>query len=88
VALYWAQGSKDKTYARRERAIFINSDPGVVALCLTWLDLLGVARESLRFRVSIHEPADVEAADLYRRIEGWWYGIVGAATSDDPLNRT
>lgn len=27
-------------------------------------------------------------ADLYRRIEGWWYGIVGAATSSDARNRT
>ncbi|MFC9116156.1 MULTISPECIES: hypothetical protein [Streptomyces] len=27
-------------------------------------------------------------ADLYRRIEGWWYGIVGAATSSDTRNRT
>jgi transposase len=27
-------------------------------------------------------------ADLYRRIEGWWYGIVGAATAPDSQNRT
>ncbi|MGC2998500.1 hypothetical protein ACPF8X_08970 [Streptomyces sp. G35A] len=27
-------------------------------------------------------------ADLYRRIEGWWYGIVGAATAPDTGNRT
>lgn len=26
-------------------------------------------------------------ADLYRRIEGWWYGIVGAATAVDLANR-
>ncbi|AWW39162.1 hypothetical protein [Streptomyces cadmiisoli] len=29
-----------------------------------------------------------QGADLYRRIEGWWYGIVGAATAPDPRNRT
>ncbi|UXY20257.1 hypothetical protein N8I84_17200 [Streptomyces cynarae] len=28
------------------------------------------------------------AADLYRRIEGWWYGIVGAVTAADLANRT
>jgi hypothetical protein len=64
-----------------------------------------VQRERLTLRVSIHESADVEAAerfwagvagvdtsalgratlkrqsaDLYRRMEGAWYGIVGAAT--------
>ncbi|MEW2262795.1 MULTISPECIES: hypothetical protein [unclassified Streptomyces] len=27
-------------------------------------------------------------ADLYRRIEGWWYGIVGAASAADLRNRT
>ncbi|WP_409471599.1 hypothetical protein [Streptomyces sp. HC307] len=29
-----------------------------------------------------------DGADLYRRIEGWWYGIVGAATAPDLRNRT
>lgn len=29
-----------------------------------------------------------DGADLYRRIEGWWCGIVGAATASDPRNRT
>ncbi|MFD8028014.1 hypothetical protein ACFV3F_04515 [Streptomyces sp. NPDC059717] len=27
-------------------------------------------------------------ADLYRRIEGWWYGIVGAVAAADAPNRT
>ncbi len=27
------------------------------------------------------------SADLYRRIEGWWYGIVVAARAPDPENR-
>ncbi|MFF5519670.1 hypothetical protein [Streptomyces coeruleorubidus] len=29
-----------------------------------------------------------DGADLYRRIEGWWCGIVGAATASDLQNRT
>ncbi|WP_432170026.1 helix-turn-helix domain-containing protein [Streptomyces sp. 1222.5] len=136
VALYWAEGSKDKPYARRENVQFVNSDPGVIKVYLAWLDLLGVGRERLRFRVMIHETgdpdgavrhwanlADVDAstfqpttlkkhnpktvrknvgesyrgclvisvlqgAELYRRIEGWWCGIVGAATAADLPNRT
>ncbi|MFI1032331.1 hypothetical protein [Streptomyces sp. NPDC020951] len=124
VALYWAEGSKDKAYDRRENVILVNSDPGVIELYLAWLDLLGVARERLRFAVMIHETADVtsaeqywaelvgadrsafykttlkkhnprtvrknvgdsyrgclavrvlKGADLYRRIEGWWSGMV------------
>ncbi|MGI5426356.1 hypothetical protein [Streptomyces sp. CA-179760] len=127
VALYWAEGAKDKSYSRRERLHFINSDPNVIDFFLRWLDVLGVERERLRFRVSIHESADVQeaeefwaglvgvapatlqkatlkkhnpktsrkntseayrgclvvyvlkSADLYRRMEGAWYGIVGGA---------
>ncbi|MFE9886416.1 hypothetical protein [Streptomyces scopuliridis] len=30
----------------------------------------------------------LQSADMYRRIEGWWYGIVGAALASDPSNRT
>ncbi|MFJ8110281.1 hypothetical protein [Streptomyces sp. NPDC096132] len=136
VALYWAEGAKDKSYSRRERLHFINSDPNVISFFLRWLDTLGVERERLRFRVSIHESANVKdaeefwaglagvepsalqkatikkhnpktsrknteeayrgcliiyvlkSADLYRRMEGAWYGIVGAALATDPENRT
>ncbi|MET9516732.1 hypothetical protein [Streptomyces sp. NPDC002994] len=136
VTLYWAEGGKDKAYDRRESLKFINSDPNVITLYLRWLDVLGVPRERLRFYVSIHESADVPAAeqfwadlvgvapsafnktslkrhnpktvrkntgeayrgclvvyvrqsaDLYRRMEGAWYGIVGASLTSDPRNRT
>lgn len=129
VALYWAEGAKDKPYQRRENVLFVNSDPGVITLYLAWLDLLGVERDRLRYRVMIHMTADVEGAkrywadlvgvdvstfqkttikkhnpttvrknvgdtyrgclvvrvsqgaELYRRIEGWWTGMIsGIAT--------
>ncbi|MER5255179.1 MULTISPECIES: hypothetical protein [unclassified Streptomyces] len=130
VALYWAEGSKDKPYRRTEVLQFINSDPNVIRLHMRWLALLGVGLDRLTLRVSIHESADVAAAerhwaevvgidagafskptlkkhhprtvrkntgdgyygclviyvrqsaDLYRRMEGAWYGIVlGAETA-------
>ncbi|PWI46029.1 hypothetical protein CK485_02520 [Streptomyces sp. ICBB 8177] len=125
VALYWAEGSKSKPYRIDESVIFVNSDPDVIEVYLAWLQLLGVDPGRLRFRLMIHESADVAAAerywaelvgdgsaafgkttlkrhnpatvrksvgegyrgclavkvlngaDLYRRIEGWWCGIVG-----------
>ncbi|MDF3293794.1 helix-turn-helix domain-containing protein [Streptomyces silvisoli] len=128
VGLYWAEGEKDKPHQLRERVTFVNSDPDVIRVYLAWLSLLGVEAERLRFRVMIHESADVAAAerywadlagvgvasldkttlkrhnpktvrknvgegyrgcfvirvlrsaDLYRRVEGWWYGIVGGAS--------
>ncbi|MFE7763165.1 hypothetical protein [Streptomyces sp. NPDC057438] len=136
VALYWAEGSKDKPYDRRENVTFVNSDPGVIEVFLAWLDLLGIERERRRFCVMIHETADakgaerywaelvgadpsafnkttikkhnpktvrknigdsckgclavkvLQGADLYRRIEGSWYGIVVSAREADRPNRT
>ncbi|QHC29876.1 hypothetical protein [Streptomyces sp. HF10] len=75
IALYWAEGSKSKPYDRRERAVFVNSDPGVIKTYLAWLDLLGVDRGRLSFRLLIHESADVEAAHRH------WAGIVDADAS-------
>lgn len=136
VALYRAEGSKDKPYSRREAVIFVNSDPTMIELYLRWLDLLGVDRTRLRFHVMMHESADLSAAqefwselteadpsafckpnikkhnprtvrkntgdsyhgclavrvlqgaDLYRRIEGAWYGIVDAARTSGAKNRS
>ncbi|MFC9155707.1 hypothetical protein ACFTT0_12085 [Streptomyces bauhiniae] len=136
VALYWAEGAKDKPHRRSEVLQFINSDPNVIRLFLRWLDLLEVPRSRLTLRVSIHETADVgraenfwaevvgvdvaafsratlkkhnprtvrkntgdtyrgclviyvrQSADLYRRMEGAWYGIVGAGSAVDLANRT
>jgi hypothetical protein len=136
VGLYWAEGTKDKPYDRRENVTFVNSDPGMIQVYLSWLDLLRVERERLRFNVMIHENADVpgaeqywadlvgadrstfnkttlkkhnpktvrkntgesyrgclaikvlQGADLYRRIEGSWYGIVESAREADQQNRT
>jgi transcriptional regulator with XRE-family HTH domain len=136
VGLYWAEGGKDKPYARREHVAFINSDPNMIRVFLAWLDLLGVERERIRYSVMIHETADVPAAerywadlvgsgdavfnkttikkhnpktvrknvgdsyrgclvikvlkgaDLYRRIEGSWYGIVESVREADHSNRT
>ncbi|MGI5469203.1 hypothetical protein [Streptomyces sp. CA-132043] len=136
AALYWAEGGKSKPHAPRERVTFINSDPNMIRVYLARLGLLGVERDRLEFRVSIHESADVpgaerfwaelvgidaaelhkttlkkhnpstvrknvgddyhgcltvrvaRGADLYRRIEGWWYGIVGGVRDPRERKRT
>jgi transcriptional regulator with XRE-family HTH domain len=75
VALYWAEGAKSKPYDRRERVVFVNSDPGVIQVYLAWLDLLEVSRDRLRFRVLIHESADVDAAHRF------WAELAGVDSS-------
>ncbi|MFD5235986.1 hypothetical protein [Streptomyces tendae] len=75
VALYWAEGTKDKPYDRREKVIFVNSDPGVIQIYGAWLRLLGVAPDRIQYRVMIHITADVEAARRY------WANLVGVDAS-------
>jgi transposase len=41
VALYWAEGAKDKPHRRTEVLQFINSDPNVITLFLRRLEFLG-----------------------------------------------
>ncbi|MFE5733929.1 hypothetical protein ACFQ7A_23850 [Streptomyces sp. NPDC056528] len=75
VGLYWAEGSKDKPYDRRERVVFVNSDPGMIRVFTAWLDLLGVEPGRRRYCVMIHETADAAEAERY------WGDLVGAAPS-------
>lgn len=77
--LYWAEGSKDKSYDRRERVVLINSDERLIRIFLRWLQLLGVPKERLRFRLSIHESACIEEAQTH------WAEVVGI--SPDQFDR-
>jgi transcriptional regulator with XRE-family HTH domain len=71
--IYWCEGAKAKPWSgAAERVAFINSDPGLIALFLAFLRAAGVSPERLRFRLSIHETADVAAAVQ------WWADFVGA----------
>ena len=75
VTAYWCEGSKDKPYARREAVVFINSDPSVIRVWREFLRRRGIDEERLRFRLSIHESADLVGATAF------WAGVVGAPVS-------
>jgi hypothetical protein len=62
---YWCEGTKSKPYRVDECVRFVNSDPALIKLFLTFLDKAGVSRQRLRYCVLIHESADVEAATRY-----------------------
>ena len=69
---YWCEGSKSKPYNRQDRVMFVNSDPGLITFFLRFLEAAGVDRAQVRYRVFIHETADVE------RAERFWLGVTGA----------
>lgn len=71
---YWCEGAKSKPHRRAEQVVFINSDPGLIKFFLRFLDEAGVEPAQLRFRVHIHETADVAAA------EEFWRGVTGAGS--------
>jgi transposase len=64
---YWCEGSKSKPHQLREQVVFINSDPGLIKFFLLFLFEAGVEPTRLRFRVHIHETADVPAAEQFWR---------------------
>jgi hypothetical protein len=73
VIAYWCEGTKSKPYRPgNDRVVFMNSDPGLIRFFLRFLDVAGVQRTDLVFRVSIHESADVEAAQRF------WLDVTGA----------
>lgn len=76
AALYWAEGAKDKHYARREKVSFCNSDPTMITTFLAWLALVGTANDRIQFRLQIHETADASAA------LGYWADIVQRPLTD------
>jgi hypothetical protein len=59
---YWCEGSKSKPYRRETQVSFMNSDPLLVKLYLKFLSAVGVSPERVRFRIYIHESADLAAA--------------------------
>jgi len=69
---YWCEGSKRKPHNLCERVIFTNSDPGLIRLFQRFLEAAGVDSGQVRFRVQIHETADVAAA------EEFWLRVTGA----------
>ncbi len=71
AAAYWCEGQKAKPWQpNRCRVVFINSDPVLIRVFLRFLAQFGVQRTALKYRISIHESAEVEAAGR------WWATVV------------
>jgi len=70
---YWCEGGKTKPYQRSDRVIFTNSAPGLIRFFLRFLYVTGTPQTSVRFRVYIHEKADVAAAQRF------WLDVTGAS---------
>jgi transposase-like protein len=69
---YWCAGTRAEP-GRSDAAYvsFVHSDARLLALFLRFLESVGIPRDRLHFRVSIHESGDARAA------VSWWCGRLG-----------
>lgn len=66
VALYWAEGTKEKEYRRGEKVTFFNSDPEMVLLFSKWLKVICLVKpQDLTYDLYIHETANWKKAQLF-----------------------
>jgi len=65
VALYWAEGSKEKDH-KSGKMCFNNSDPKMVLLFKKWLvEICKIPSDELIYSLYIHEKADWKEAKIY-----------------------
>lgn len=75
VALYWAEGFKNK---HERRLGFCNSDPSMIKFYLYWLkDILGVENKDLVLRLTLNESYKKRA----KLIEQYWSLLTGVPLS-------
>ncbi len=56
IALYWAEGTKERDYRPGPCIDFINSDPYIILIFLKWLtDVCDIDKERIILRLFIHE---------------------------------
>ncbi len=75
VALYWAEGSKEKENGKNSGVKFSNSDPKMILLFIKWLkNSFSINSSDLVYELYIHETADIKRAQVY------WSNILSIST--------
>lgn len=76
VALYWAEGAKQRESGLSSGIMFGNSDPEMIRLFIAWLHRMGVKESDMLFELYVHETRRREAQTFKK----WWAQQVGIAT--------
>ena len=73
VAMYWAEGSKEKEYNPGSGIRFSNSDPKMLKLFLKWLiEITKTPKEDIYFEIYIHE----NHRDRVKKISKYWADVI------------
>lgn len=74
VALYWAEGSKQKEHSVSQGVKLVNSDSRIIKIFLKWLlQICKIPRDNIHFRLSIHRTAQ----NRLEKIQKYWSNITG-----------
>lgn len=66
IALYWAEGAKEKETGTKAVVNFSNSDPKMILLFRKWLiNTFLVSDSNLVYELYIHKTANIEKAQIY-----------------------
>lgn len=78
IALYWAEGTKEKEHSVAEQTTFSNSDPEMIKVFLMWTQrCLGLTYNDIVFSLYIHE----NAKPRLRVVVDFWADIANIRTS-------
>ncbi len=82
VALYWAEGTKEKEYRPGSGVQFSNMDPRIIQVFLKWvLTICKIPKDMLVFDIFLHENHINRLGEVKR----YWSGVVGINPRD--INR-
>lgn len=66
IALYWAEGLKEKENGKSSGVKFSNSDPKMLLLFIKWLkNSFSINSSDLVYELYIHETANIKKAQIY-----------------------
>lgn len=75
IALYWAEGSKERDTSMSTGIRFNNSDPSMIKLFLKWLrDIMKISEEDIKYDIYIHENSKNKIKDVVR----FWANITSS----------
>jgi|SRR3989344_1890169 len=74
VALYWAEGSKEKEHRPGGRIIFSNSDSEMVKFFLKWLlEVIELPKDKVYLNIVLHETS----SHRIKEVKKYWLGKTG-----------
>lgn len=65
TALYWAEGSKQKiNHSISQPVVFSNSDVQMIKVFLSWLRVIHVKNDDIKFSIYLHETARFQSEEI------------------------